>query len=610
MSDSTLNQFHAEGTASQRAAFTPAPPAAVTGFPTIAYFWFETDTGFTYVYNTSTSAWVQTSGTGLGTVTHSGTVANLHFAIFDGTTGDIIKDGGGSTGTGNVVLDTGATLTTPTLLATISAAVLINQNVTNPPPAPPAGTSLQVVGLDAIGNRVTIDAYGGTPAPNLTMRKARGTAAAPALVMNADALFQLSAFGYDGVAFQGAQGQMNIRANQDWTTSARGTEWELALTPNGSTTQTSNVVTATTALFHTSTTDNTMAGTLEVTGAVTFSSTLSTGTITGTSATFSGTLGVSGTSALHNTTATSLTVSGTTGLTGALTATSGTFSTTLGVTGAVTLSSTLGVTGGTTLSTVQINSIATVGTNTGAGSIFINGPTATVRPIRFETAGVLRWLFGVNNATETGTGNTGSDFVVNRYDDSGTLLGAAFTVTRSSGLTVFSNAVTVNGVLLPNVDNTFNLGSGTFRWGTVFAGTGTINTSDAREKSQLMALSPTELAVAKTLAAGISSYQWQDAIAAKGQDKARLHIGVTAQAVQSAFAAQGLDANRYGMFTYDEWADQPALLDGDGNVLTPAVSAGNRYGVRYDELAMFILAAQEQRLATLESRLSSGSDIS
>ena len=48
---------------------------------------------------------------------------------------------------------------------------------------------------------------------------------------------------------------------------------------------------------------------------------------------------------------------------------------------------------------------------------------------------------------------------------------------------------------------------------------------------------------------------------------------------------------RYGIVCYDQWDAQPEELDADSNVLTPARPAGNRYGVRYEELLAFIIAA-------------------
>jgi len=44
MSDTTLNQFLASGTAAEMAAFTPTPPVPAAG-PDPGYVWYQTDTG-------------------------------------------------------------------------------------------------------------------------------------------------------------------------------------------------------------------------------------------------------------------------------------------------------------------------------------------------------------------------------------------------------------------------------------------------------------------------------------------------------------------------------------------------------------------------------------
>jgi hypothetical protein len=72
---------------------------------------------------------------------------------------------------------------------------------------------------------------------------------------------------------------------------------------------------------------------------------------------------------------------------------------------------------------------------------------------------------------------------------------------------------------------------------------------------------------------------------------ARIHVGVIAQEVVSAFQSEGLDATKYGLLCYDEWDEQPEEKDFDGNVIQQYRPAGNRYGIRYDQLLAFIISA-------------------
>lgn len=152
----------------------------------------------------------------------------------------------------------------------------------------------------------------------------------------------------------------------------------------------------------------------------------------------------------------------------------------------------------------------------------------------------------------------------------------------------------------PGTDNTYKLGTASDRWSAVFAGNGTINTSDGREKQDIEALSDSERRVATTLKGLVKKYRFKDAVTEKGED-ARIHVGVIAQEVVAAFASEGLDANRYGLLCYDRWDEQQeiigAKLDEQGNdtgetiVLQEYKAAGDRYGIRYDQLLAFIIAA-------------------
>jgi hypothetical protein len=140
---------------------------------------------------------------------------------------------------------------------------------------------------------------------------------------------------------------------------------------------------------------------------------------------------------------------------------------------------------------------------------------------------------------------------------------------NSSGQGVFVNSSTN---FAPSADNAMTCGSSGFRWTTVYATTGTINTSDATQKEQIADLSEAELAVARRIKGLFKTFKFKDAVAAKGAG-ARKHIGVMAQDVQAAFAAEGLDAAEYGVFCSDTVDDVTTL------------------GVRYEELLAFVIAA-------------------
>lgn len=142
----------------------------------------------------------------------------------------------------------------------------------------------------------------------------------------------------------------------------------------------------------------------------------------------------------------------------------------------------------------------------------------------------------------------------------------------------------------PGSDNVTICGAASRRWSVIYAGTGTINTSDSREKQQVREVSVAEKAVALRLKSLLRAFKFNDAVAKKG-DGARIHFGVLAQDVKEAFEDEGLVAEEYGVLCYDEWDEKPEVKDSEDNIIQASEPAGNRYGVRYDELLVFIIAS-------------------
>lgn len=166
-------------------------------------------------------------------------------------------------------------------------------------------------------------------------------------------------------------------------------------------------------------------------------------------------------------------------------------------------------------------------------------------------------------------------------------------VTRA-GMTLTD--VQVGAAFRPSADNSFSCGAGAARWSVVYAGTGAINTSDAREKTPVHQLNADEIAAAKQIAREFGTYQFLSAVQEKG-DAARMHAGTTVQRVIQIMESFGLDAMRYAFICYDEW---DAQHDEEGNETSPA---GNRYGFRTDELLMFVARGIAARQDELEARI-------
>jgi hypothetical protein len=130
-----------------------------------------------------------------------------------------------------------------------------------------------------------------------------------------------------------------------------------------------------------------------------------------------------------------------------------------------------------------------------------------------------------------------------------------------------------------------------------------------------------EINAAKALANEIGIFQWLEAIERKGQDNARMHIGMTVQRAIEIMQSFGLDPYRYGFICFDEWDEKiishDTVFDQQNNkenpdtpreVLTEAwdeiTPAGERYSFRPDQLLLFIARGFEERLKLIEEKLS------
>lgn len=219
-----------------------------------------------------------------------------------------------------------------------------------------------------------------------------------------------------------------------------------------------------------------------------------------------------------------------------------------------------------------------------------------------------------------------------------------FTLRNAGQTTTFLTADAV--AVKPGVDNVANLGSGALRWGTVYAGTGTINTSDARHKTAVEA--PSDALLDAWSEVEWQAFKFSDAVKKKGKNGARLHVGLIAQHVRDVLEKHGLNGFDLGLLCYDEWDDirepisrlqtvivtdevpNPKFKDRRSTPKEPpvlrvkrktkellpvidkktglmetrvTVKAGNRFGVRYEEALALEAALLRRTTDRLEKRL-------
>jgi hypothetical protein len=260
----------------------------------------------------------------------------------------------------------------------------------------------------------------------------------------------------------------------------------------------------------------------------------------------------------------------------------------------------------------------------------IFGSDASAHAFKTGTVSLNATNLSSGNALAKGAKLTFNQIYDNRYSatitESGYICGALlnggagntggglYLGTTAAGGSVGTDRVQIRSEgFMPAADNTYTLGNASFRWSTVYATTGTINTSDERTKQDIDDLSDAEKRVAIKLKSLVKKFRFKDAIGSKGDD-ARIHVGVIAQDVIDAFASEGLDPMRYAIICYDEWekqtreiyfdrqktgTDGELLFDEEGNPKMECVGtgefeviceAGNRYGIRYEELLAFIIS--------------------
>lgn len=159
------------------------------------------------------------------------------------------------------------------------------------------------------------------------------------------------------------------------------------------------------------------------------------------------------------------------------------------------------------------------------------------------------------------------------------------TDTREHGTLTFEAGVVRSlSDFVPVSNAAASLGNPSNRWNTVFAATGTINTSDARVKEDIKELSEVEKEIALELKSLIKTFRFK-------ADPTKVHTGIIAQEVLKVFDKHGLNAEDYGLISHDTWDEVKEIKDRYGVAVVPHKDAGDLYGIRYEELLCFIISA-------------------
>lgn len=176
-----------------------------------------------------------------------------------------------------------------------------------------------------------------------------------------------------------------------------------------------------------------------------------------------------------------------------------------------------------------------------------------------------------------------------RLDIQGTnrvlIIGGGYAVTMGAGFT--SGTVTFGPRTTGNAaaDNKVHCGGGKNRWSYVHAASGTIQTSDERDKDIIGSIDQRYLDMYMDLKPIL--YRWKD-----GDDQISIHAGIGAQTTEKIAASHGLYENDLAILHHEFW-DEP-----NENGRT------DRYGVNYGELSVLsipIVQNHEREIEILKS---------
>ncbi|HHG1422670.1 TPA: phage tail fiber protein [Klebsiella pneumoniae] len=205
------------------------------------------------------------------------------------------------------------------------------------------------------------------------------------------------------------------------------------------------------------------------------------------------------------------------------------------------------------------------------GTFSVNG----IKVNTFDASDAIR--IGYNNTTP---GQRSINFYgAGTTDLTGQVYGnSSGSVTVSSTNNIFlipkggSGETMYTGNLKPNATGSYSLGTSSFYPNNIYSQNAVTVVCDVNYKANVKVLSEEEEYQTLISAVGsvpFSAWQLKSAIAEKGADSARWHVGVIAQQVKSAITDAGLDWTKYGLITYESFSQ--VVTKGDDGYYYPVV---------------------------------------
>ncbi|WP_142243027.1 tail fiber domain-containing protein, partial [Klebsiella pneumoniae] len=210
--------------------------------------------------------------------------------------------------------------------------------------------------------------------------------------------------------------------------------------------------------------------------------------------------------------------------------------------------------------------------------------------------------------------------------------------TKSADINAYGTSLGLNASALVfggnigfSATNTWDIGSAGNTVKNIYSQNAVTVVSDRDHKPVVEAIPDKILDIWGTIPAVRYKYDW--AIAEKGEDGARWHVGYIAQDIVEAFAAAGEDATEWALVVHNEWDAQPeqveswddeyetipAQYDEQGvkvseetqvlvrqagsRVIKEAIPAGSEWRLVMDECSVMENAYQRRRLERIEAAL-------
>jgi hypothetical protein len=234
----------------------------------------------------------------------------------------------------------------------------------------------------------------------------------------------------------------------------------------------------------------------------------------------------------------------------------------------------------------DLNSPFTVENNTD-NYISVLAPAASQRGIYFgdnlnvNDGGIIydgntnAMLFRTNgNTNRMSLSSTGNVSIGGNIDVAGTTVSFGSVETLADA---GANMISSNSDLIPSIDNSRRVGTSTFRWGEVWCTDGTINTSDARDKTNIRDL---DYGIKEIMQLRSARFNW------KGKDPGVEKIGLIAQELQKVLPEVVRD-----------WEYKTHEETGIAEKVPTA-----RLGVAYADIIPVLIRGMQQQQVALEAK--------